>query len=74
MEDISEFNQSFIKFYNQEKDQGYLLEVDIHYPKKLHDLHDHLPFFPERTKIEKVKKLVANLHGKEEFVVHIRNL
>ena len=29
---------------------------------------------PERIKIEKVKKLVANLHDKEEYVIHIRNL
>ena len=25
-------------------------------------------------KIEKVKKLVANLHDKTEYVIHIRNL
>ena len=25
-------------------------------------------------KIEKVEKLVANLHGKEEYVIHIRKL
>ena len=25
-------------------------------------------------KIEKVKKLVANLHDKSEYVIHIRNL
>ena len=29
---------------------------------------------PERIKIEKVEKLVANLHGKEEYVIHIRKL
>ena len=32
------------------------------------------PFFSERMKIEKVEKLVANLHDKEEYVIHIRNL
>ena len=26
------------------------------------------------TKIEKVEKLVANLHDKTEYVIHIRNL
>ena len=31
-------------------------------------------FFPERMKIEKGEKLVANLHDKEEYVIHIRNL
>ena len=31
-------------------------------------------FLPERMKIEKVEKLVANLHDKTEYVIHIRNL
>ena len=33
-----------------------------------------MPFLPERMKIEKVEKLVANLHDKTEYVIHIRNL
>ena len=28
----------------------------------------------ERTNIEKVEKLVADLHDKKEYVIHIRNL
>ena len=31
-------------------------------------------FLPERMKIEKVEKLVANLHNKTEDVIHITNL
>ena len=31
-------------------------------------------FLPEGMKIEKFKKLIANLHDKEEYVIHIRNL
>ena len=31
-------------------------------------------FLPERMKIGKVKKLVANIHDKTEYFVHIRNL
>ena len=30
-----------------------------------------LPFFPERMNIEKVEKLVASLHDKTEYVIHI---
>ena len=52
----------------------YFFEVDIQYPKKLHQLHNGLPFLPERIKIEKVEKLVTNLHNKTEYVIHIRNL
>ena len=29
---------------------------------------------PDKIKIEKVEKLVVNLHDKEEYVKHIRNL
>ena len=37
-------------------------EVDIQYLEKLHELHNDLPFLPDRMKIEKFEKLVANLH------------
>ena len=37
-------------------------------------MHNNLTFLPERIKIEKVKKVVANLHDKTEYVIHIRNL
>ena len=32
--------------------------------KKLHELHNVLPFLSERIKIEKVEKLVANSNDK----------
>ena len=31
-------------------------------------------FLPERIKIEKAEKLVANLHNKTGYVIHIRKL
>ena len=37
------------------------------YLEKLHEPHNDLPFLPGRMKIEKVEKLVANLHDKTEF-------
>ena len=61
-----QFNEVFIKNHNEETDEGYFLEVDLQYLEKLHELHNDLPFLPERMKIEKVKKLVANLHNKTE--------
>ena len=62
VEDTSEFNEDFIKSYNAESDEGYFLKVDVKYPKNLHNLHNDLPLLPERMKIEKVEKLLGNLH------------
>ena len=66
IKDTSQFNEDFIKNYNEESDEGYFLEVDVQYLEKLHKRHNHLPFFPERIKIEEVEKLIANLHDKTE--------
>ena len=52
----------------------YILEVDVKCPRKLHDLHSHLPFLPKRMKIDKCKKLVCNLRNKKKYVVHISSL
>ena len=41
---------------------------------QLHELHNDLPFLPERMEIEKVEKLLTNLHDKSKYVIHIRNL
>ena len=74
IKDTSQFNEDFIKKYNEESDEGYFFEVDVQYPEKLHELHNDLLFLPDRMKIEKVEKLAANLHDKTEYVIHIRNL
>ena len=71
---MSKFTEEFIKNYDEDSDKGYILEVDVKYPKKLHDLHSDLPFSPERMKIDKCKKLVCNLNNKKDYVVHIRSL
>ena len=42
--------------------------------ESLHNLHNYLPYLPEGMKIEQIEKLVANLHNKTEYVIHIRNL
>ena len=73
LEDTSEINEEFIKNYD-ENNKGYILEVDIKYPRKLHDLHSDLPFLPKRMNIDKCKKLVCNLHNKKNYVVHIKSL
>ena len=56
------------------KSKGYLLEVDVRYPKELHDCHNDLPFMCERMKINEVGKLIPNLYYKKRYVIHIRVL
>ena len=40
------------------------LKLKFNIFEKSNKLHNDLPFLPERKKIEKVEKLVANLHDK----------
>ena len=51
IENNYQFNEDFIKKYNEESNEGYFLEVDVEYPEKLHELHNDLPFLPGRMKI-----------------------
>ena len=74
VEDTSIIDEEFIKNYNENSYKGYILEVDVKYPKKLHDLHSDLPFLPKKMKIDECKKLVCNLHNKKKYVVHIKSL
>ena len=56
------------------KDKGYLLEVNVKYPKELHDSLNDLPFMCERMKINRIEKLIPNLFDKQKYVIHIRAL
>ena len=55
-------------------DRGYILEVDVSYPKELHNSHNDLPFMCERMEINGVEKLVPNLRDKKNYVIHIQAL
>ena len=63
-----------MKNYDENSDKGYILEVDVEYPKNLHKLHSDFPFLPERKKIKKCKKLICSIKDKESYVVHIKDL
>ena len=60
IKDAFQDNEDFIKNYNEERDEEYFIEINVQYLESLRELHNDLPFLPERTKIGKVKKLVAN--------------
>ena len=74
VKNVFKIDEDFIKNYDEDSDKGYILEVDVEYPKNLHDLQSDLPFLPERMKINKCRKLVCNLYDKNNFFVHIRSL
>ena len=54
--------------------RGYILEVDVKYPKDLHENHNELPFLVEKMKIGREDKLVPNLKRKKEYEVYIKAL
>ena len=54
--------------------RGYLLEVDVEYPKEPHENHNELPFLVEKMKIGREEKLVPNVKDKKGYVVHIKKL
>ena len=51
VKNTSQIDEEFIKNYDEDSDKGYILEVDVKYPRKLHDLHSDLSFLPKRMKI-----------------------
>ena len=71
-------------------EDGYIYEVDLHYPTDLHNTHDDYPLAPESLVIDRTmysptqqsafpepapqKKLTPNLKDKTRYVVHSRNL
>ena len=73
VKDISGFDESFIKSYDEETDEGNFPANDSQYPESLHNLHNDLSFLLERMKIEKVEeKPITNLLDKTEYVTQIK--
>ena len=74
VKNISKFDKSSIKSYNEESDKEYFFEVDVQYHENVRNVHSYLLFLLGKMKIERVEKLVDSLHEKTEYVIHIRNL
>ena len=68
IKDLSKIDEDFIINYDKDNDKGYILGLDVKYPKNLLDLHSDLPFLPETMKIDKCKKLVCNLYDKKTML------
>ena len=52
-----------------------ILEVDLHYPERLHDAHNDYPLAPERVVCDKkIEKLIPSLQDKRRYVLHYQTL
>ena len=69
IKDTSRFNEDIIKYYNEESNEGYFLEVDGQYFQILHEIHNNLLFLPEGTTVKKVEKVVLNVNDKLNILV-----
>ena len=56
------------------KNHSCILEVDLEYPRSLHDLHSDYPLAPEQIEVNKVSKLIPNLGDKKKYIFHYENL
>ncbi|KAJ8979283.1 hypothetical protein NQ317_004428 [Molorchus minor] len=75
---VEELANLDIMSISDEGNEGYILEVDVHYPHELHDLHCDLPFLVENVvppnSKSKLSKLIPNLNDKKQYVVHYKTL
>lgn len=70
-------NTSAILNLKDDSDDGYIFEVDLHYPPELHDTHNDFPFCPEKRTIPgitKKEKLLLTFYDKEKYIVHYQML
>ena len=56
-EETSQSNEDFIKSYNEETNEGYLLEVGGQDLKNLHNLHNDQFFSSEKMETENLKNV-----------------
>jgi len=87
---VDEIRHLDIDAVNDDSSTGYILEVDLKYPSKLHNSHNDFPLAPQKMKVTHemlspycknlsnghifTEKLIPNLQDKTNYVLHYRNL
>ena len=61
VEDTSQFNEVFIKNYDEKCEVVYIHEVGVQCPEKLFEFNSHLPILLQRKKLEKVINVFTSL-------------
>ena len=73
IKNLSKFDESFIKSYDENSNKGYFLEADVEFLKNYLIFIKIFHFYQKEKKLENVKSLFAT-YEKEKYVVHIRAL
>ena len=66
---LSEFHERFIQNYDEDSNEGYFLEVDVKYPKRVRILHKDFPFLPGKKNRKSRKTCLWSMEQKK-YVVH----
>ena len=69
IKDTFKSNEDFIKNITKKVMKDNFLKLMFNILKKLGEIRNKLQFLPGRMKIEKGRKLVANLHDKTEYLI-----
>ena len=73
IKDTSQFNEDSIKNYNEESEKEIYTKLIFNILKNYMNFIIIYHFYRKESKLVKVEKLVANLHDKTEYVIHITN-
>ena len=61
------------KNYDENNDKGYVLEVDVEYPKNVFNLYYNLPFLPKRKKLKNERSLFVACCTHNSFKTSIKS-
>ena len=69
-----QINEINLATYKEDSKQGLILEVDLEYPRELHDLHNDYPLGPEKVKV--TENMLSNYCKKikEKYNISIRQV